>query len=299
MKGCAIILPMLFIGLIAAGILIYGSEFDDWFDSVNGNPKETEEIDNGSPSGSPSPSSSPFSFIQCDNDNELCCNGLVNICDKRINEIMFAVSHNAMSTVEDNFIAANHLRRLETSLENGYRGFMLDLCRCDGAPSFCHSSCFVGERSPAEVFTAFNKFLSENLSEVIILEFQVEDDGDLFGLYSIMQGIEGFVDRIYVHNSSDDWPLMSTLVNSDKRILLFQHDGENCNVDGNCPEGFLSTYTHMFQTSFEIDNIEDLLDTSGCAVTRGMCTSIKITHHSKIIFGVNCLRSRFVMRLTY
>ena len=268
MKGCNIIMPMLLIGLIAAGIVIYGSEFDNWFKEVTGNSEETGDEDDSGNNSDGSPTSSPISYIQCD-DPELCCNGLTSNCDKRVNEIMFATSHNAMSTVEDNFVGANHLRKLEASLENGFRAFMLDLCSCNGVPSFCHGSCFFGERNPAEVFEAIVVFLNENPSEIIILEFQVDENGDLFALYDIMEAVEGFVNRIYVHDGSDEWPLLSTLVSSDKRILLFQHDGANCNIDGNCPEGFMWTYTHMFQTSFEIDNSEDLLNVSGCSITRG------------------------------
>ena len=39
------------------------------------------------------------SFMQCpDGGNELCCNGSINNCKLRVNEMMFGMVHNAMST---------------------------------------------------------------------------------------------------------------------------------------------------------------------------------------------------------
>ena len=39
------------------------------------------------------------SFMQCpDGGNDLCCNGSINNCKLRVNEMMFGLVHNAMST---------------------------------------------------------------------------------------------------------------------------------------------------------------------------------------------------------
>ena len=39
------------------------------------------------------------SFMQCpDGGNDLCCNGSINNCKLRVNEMMFGMVHNAMST---------------------------------------------------------------------------------------------------------------------------------------------------------------------------------------------------------
>ena len=272
MKKIGIIICFIITAIAAAGIFIYGYQYADWFDENN----EENDNDNGDSSVTPNPTPSPnlspdYEFMQCTaSSGTPCCNGLSSNCDKRVNEIAFAMSHNSMSTVEDGFLFANHLYDLGRSLEDGFRGLMLDLCSCDGKPTFCHANCSLGTKDVSETFEEIISFLEKHPSEVIILEFQVEDDGDIFSMYEIMKSIDGFVDRIYVHDIfSDVWPRLSTLVESDKRILLFQHDGPNCNVDGACPEGFHNTYTYMFETSFEIKEVDDLLDSSSCAVTRG------------------------------
>ena len=62
-----------------------------------------------------------FSFMQCPADTlygtnsttPACCNGLQTNCILRADEIVWATVHNAMSSVEDGFVAPNNRKRLE------------------------------------------------------------------------------------------------------------------------------------------------------------------------------------------
>ena len=42
-----------------------------------------------------------FPFRQCSQNATLCCNGLENLCDLPINDVMFATVHNAMAAKEN------------------------------------------------------------------------------------------------------------------------------------------------------------------------------------------------------
>jgi hypothetical protein len=64
---------------------------------------------------------------------EGCCNSLVSNCDLKLNEVTFAMVHNAMSSRDDLFAAYNNIQTLEKALVAGYRGLMLDSCICDGS----------------------------------------------------------------------------------------------------------------------------------------------------------------------
>lgn len=64
------------------------------------------------------------------NTCEGCCNGLASNCNLPVNEVMFAMAHNAMSSRDDLFAGYNHLEPLEEALVSGYRGLMLDSCNC-------------------------------------------------------------------------------------------------------------------------------------------------------------------------
>jgi len=128
---------------------------------------------------------------------EGCCNGLTSNCNLPVNEVLFAMVHNAMSSYEDYFIAANNNESLEKALVAGYRGLMLDSCLCDGGLrkfmqdgakdlmsqmglidesseneqeektlGFCHTYCDAGVRDPSRVFGNIKKFLDVNRNEV-------------------------------------------------------------------------------------------------------------------------------------
>ena len=76
------------------------------------------------------------------NGSELCCNGSPLNCQLKVNEMMFAMVHNAMSSEEGNFMAGyNHYYGLEKALVAGYRGINLDVCNCGGVLQFCHNVC--------------------------------------------------------------------------------------------------------------------------------------------------------------
>lgn len=55
------------------------------------------------------------------------CNGHISLCDRRLNEIAIAATHNSMSSAEDGFTLANHSRGIIHQLNRGYRGLLIDL----------------------------------------------------------------------------------------------------------------------------------------------------------------------------
>ena len=78
-----------------------------------------------------SDSTSTPDALKAQNTCENCCNGLASNCNLPLNQVTFAMAHNAMSSLEDGFIAGyNHLDSLEKAMVAGYRGLMLDSCNC-------------------------------------------------------------------------------------------------------------------------------------------------------------------------
>ena len=192
---------------------------------------------------------SDFQFIQCNTGNstsaEMCCNGLTSNCDMRVNKILFATMHNAMSTRDDNFLAPDHELSLEKALIAGFRAFMLDICDCndsvfsflpeklDEAMSringnaidlqFCHGTCLAGTRDISTVFQHMVNFLNAYKGEVILIDFQFPDtpaERDLqylSVLYTMMRSVDGFTDMMYIHNQAESkWPWMRKLVAQNK-----------------------------------------------------------------------------------
>ena len=163
------------------------------------------------------------------------CNGLASNCDRRADAIMYATSHNAMSSQADGFLVFNHLLSMEDSLEAGFRAFLLDSCDCgDDGIKFCHEFCVAGTRDVAPLFSNVVSFLYDNPNEIIIIEVQVNDDS-LLGLWE--QVPQAFIDLCYTHTSdSDPWPTLNEMIDMGRRAVVFQHNGPNCD-EGECPEG--------------------------------------------------------------
>ncbi len=201
------------------------------------------------PTASPWPSLSPTqhpSLVPSDassstpsmtqSDAPRICNGLASNCNRRANDIMYATSHNAMSSQVDGFIAFNHLKNMEDSMEAGFRGFLIDSCDCgeDGI-KFCHEVCAGGTRDPKTLFLSVVTFMYKNPHDIIVIELQVGDDS-LWGLWE--QTPSQFRDLAYTHTGdSDPWPTLNELIDMGRRIIVLQHNGPDCDIPGQCPEG--------------------------------------------------------------
>lgn len=170
-----------------------------------------------------------FQFHQC-NDTVTCCNGLSEICDLPVNEVLFATAHNAHSSREDFFLRPNHRYGIDHAMKYGYRAFLLDVCSCPPMGIvFCHGVCAVGTVSTGKVLGSIRRFLLDNPNEVILLEFQMHSiDVDwLFALQDIIVEV-GLGDMAHVHEGGffDDWATMRELIETNERLILFQHNGE-------------------------------------------------------------------------
>uniref|UniRef100_A0A7S4NC52 Phosphatidylinositol-specific phospholipase C X domain-containing protein n=1 Tax=Odontella aurita TaxID=265563 RepID=A0A7S4NC52_9STRA len=173
------------------------------------------------PSASPVETTDPtYEFMQCPNDGGKCCNGLESNCDLRLNETVFAVAHNAMSTEESGYqIGYNHYRNLDGALRAGFRGLNLDVCKCKGKLSFCHTLCGYGDRDPAQVILEIEAFLDEHPTEFVVLVFQFSTGSPtLAELFKVMKSVDGFVEKMYVFDSDNSkWPMMRDLIYGEEK----------------------------------------------------------------------------------
>lgn len=212
-------------------------------------------------------------------ESPLPCNGSPGICNLPVSSVVFPAVHNAMSSEADGFTAYNNILSMEDALAGGIRCMQIDSCDCgDLGLQFCHGECFywgflaIGHRDPETMLKNIKAFLDENPRELIIIDMQVNDD-TFDAVYSVLEGISGFIDMMYDHpRRKDEWPLMGDLIDDNKRIIFFQHNGPSCRNDG-CPPGIHSTFDHMWDTPYDLDK-EGLLDYgSSCVKNRGQLDS--------------------------
>jgi len=282
-KRCCVISIVIVVILVAAGLCVYF--FGPWDSVLNKmNLPGDSNNEGGGGNGSapaPSPTKTPlftYQFIQCADPSSNCCNGLEEICNLGVNDILWATSHNAMATKEGNFIFGyNHLYNLEESLNAGYRAINLDVCNCGGDYQFCHGICTVGARSPTEVLTNILLFLENNPSEIILINLELNSgaqggsDVSLDTFASLLsQNVAGFDEMLYTYDETQPWPTLQTLIDAQQRLLLFHFNGPTSCANGACPDGFHYWFDYAAETEFEFTSQADFGDTAtSCAITRG------------------------------
>ncbi len=222
------------------------------------------------PTPSPTPS---FRYMQCPEIGE-CCNGLESNCDLTPQEMMWPTVHNAM---HDDLLG-NNRAPLEEALEAGYRGLQLDVCSCKNDETqlnelvFCHSFCAVGKRSFDEVFPNINKFLNANPSETIMINFEASVGTPTANqIWTAISGYPGMKGKTYIHNGNS-LPTMRELQASNKRLILFKHNGLDCtNLSGNgCTSRIAEYHQFALETNYDFDSVNAISDAeSSCRGTRG------------------------------
>lgn len=272
------IILVLVVLLVVGGIMIWA--FAPWDDAINGVLDDVRLTGGGSTlpptrkpvvvATFPPTAAPPYEFMQCDPNNtgqSDCCNGVEGACDLRANEIMYATLHNAMATLDGGFLfGPNHKTKLEGALEAGYRGLNLDICNCGGELVFCHGLCSLGPRDVVEVMQNVNAFLDEHPTEVITFIYQIDNDADqrvdLNQFYDKMLLVDGFVEKIYVHEGADaEWPTLRQLTEpmNNKRVIMFHYNGPNCNADpAACPDGLHLYYNYASDNNWEHMNVASI-----------------------------------------
>lgn len=263
------ILFILFLGGSLAAIFgfVDVEQIQDFFTQHLGGSGESGGTDSGGGGGS-IPVVEDLPFMRCPETGE-CCNGLESNCDMRVDELLYATVHNAN---HDDILVPNHEAPLEKALEAGYRGLMLDVCKCDDQITFCHSVCGLGPRDATEVFTNINSFLDDNPTELVILNFEMSaDDPTPQEIWNVISPITDFRRKVYNHDGGQ-WPTMRELLANNHQVLLFEHNSKlDCTNGGvGCAARIESFFQYAVENPWDFDSIASLENTDvSCAEDRG------------------------------
>lgn len=151
------------------------------------------------------------------------CLGELHLCDRPLDEITLLMSHNAMSTAADAWIAPNQNLSLPDQLELGVRGLMLDTYDEDGQVKLCHGSCGFGERPLEDALVELQTFLADNPREVLVLVIQ--DGASPETTVEVFESV-GLDAQAAVIDPSQPWPTPAELIASDTRLIVTT-EGDN------------------------------------------------------------------------
>jgi hypothetical protein len=222
---------------------------------------------------------------------EMVCNGHAELCDRPVNDVAYATTHNGMSITEYDWIWPSHDGSITNQLNAGIRGFLIDTHYWDDAAwiedqlqdfppelqgavleildqielskedgfYLCHMMCGLGATDLDETLEEMKVFLDNHPEEIILIVFEDKitpaDTDEAFAE-------SGLDSLLYVHEDGRPWPTLRQLIEDNERVLVM---AEN---EAPPPEYYLHAWDYTEETPYHFGNLEEFDDTS-CRPNRG------------------------------
>jgi hypothetical protein len=215
-------------------------------------------------------------------DDPQACNGAAELCDRRYDEVVYAATHNSMSSPDVVFVWPEHDGDIRSQLDHGVRALLIDTHHWTSLTSaeqltaadprmpaelaertfdrlasrreardgtyLCHNQCALGAISLVEALGSVREFLEENPHEVVTLIIQdaisPEETADAF--------TRADLDRyLHRHELGTPWATLGELVSDDERLVVFAED------EGPPPAWYHQAFEHMQDTPYLFAEPED------------------------------------------
>lgn len=154
---------------------------------------------------------------------QMACNGHPKLCDRALNEIALASSHNSMSNQADGWLTPDHLYGIRAQLDYGIRALSLDVWPYRHGIYLCHKICETGNKYIFDALIEIRTFLEENPNEVIIIVFESYVENSSLADVFKEAGLEGYM---YTHNPQTGWPTLREMIDTNRKILAMS-DSKN------------------------------------------------------------------------
>lgn len=184
------------------------------------------------------------------------CNLHEELCDRRFNEVTFAMTHNSMSNRAEEWGFANQMYGISRQLQDGIRGINLDIYNEEGDVYLCHGYCNVGKEKLSSGLAKIKFFLDTNTDEVVTLIFEsYVSSEDVKAVFDAA----GMMPYLYSHSSGEQWPTLREMINTGKRLMVFT------DRDGGDFGWYHAVWDYAWETKFSYKTTEDF----ECGPNRG------------------------------
>jgi len=192
------------------------------------------------------------------NANARACNGHVELCARRYDEVVFAATHNAHSAEEYGYSAlnANQLSGFAKQLKDGVRAFLMDVYDDGGDHVFCHGPCALGKTSHLDGLTIFADFLAAHPREVLTFIYQDDLAAGKIAADFVASGLDAYV---FTHEAGSPWPTLETLIAQNTRLVVTAENGRPP------PAWFHHVWEVAWDTPYEFKSAGDF----SCTLNRG------------------------------
>ncbi|EED23986.1 conserved hypothetical protein [Talaromyces stipitatus ATCC 10500] len=177
------------------------------------------------------------------------CNGYVEFCARNYSNITYVAAHNSPFDRKGN-IASNQQYSVTTQLNDGIRMLQFQAHLQNGTIRLCHTSCDLLNVGPLEEYlTTVTRWLNNNPYEVITI---LMGNYDLVGVGNFTAPIinSGLSRYVYtppkIPMSLNDWPVLSELILTQKRVIIFM----DYNANQTEVPYILDEFTQMWETPF-------------------------------------------------
>jgi hypothetical protein len=184
------------------------------------------------------------------------CNGAIELCAKRYDEVAYATTHNAMSSGEDGWQSPNQNFGLARQLDDGVRGLMLDVHEWGEGILLCHGFCSLGSLPLADGLAIVDEFLHRNRGEVVTIIFESYTTAAAIEAAFASSGADRYV---HAHAAGAPWPTLRELIDRDERLVVFT------DKEGGAHDWYLDVWAHAFETPFAAETVADFT----CDLGRG------------------------------
>ncbi|GAX25139.1 hypothetical protein FisN_10Lh344 [Fistulifera solaris] len=212
------------------------------------------------------------------------CNGLSNLCDISVSDILFATMHNAHADRSVSPLFPNQNQNWQAGLEAGIRGLNMDLGFCSTQNgtvlAFMHTTCVIGFSEAYSLLKELHQWLTDHPNEVILMPLQIENSGaqpvriveDVAPLFERIVDTNGksMAERLYAYEG-ETWPTLREMIDVDQRILLFFYNTDETCESIQCPRGFHDWFAYAAETEFVFDSVDAIQQDAAraCGITRG------------------------------
>ena len=180
---------------------------------------------------------------------DAACNGSEALCALALDEVVFAGSHNSMSSTDLGWDLAMQTGDIIAQLDHGIRALLIDTHYWDrggtveggddsGAAALieasladdeprpgtwlCHGFCALGATDYVAALADINIWLDEHPREVLMIVVQDETS-----LEDTLAGFtdSGLFDKVYDHQQGEPWPTLGQMIEDDQRVVVYGENG--------------------------------------------------------------------------
>jgi len=169
---------------------------------------------------------------------------------KAYNQIAFLTTHNAFNNAEESFSYPNQDYSITRQLVDGVRALMLDVYEVGAERYEYHSFQALGKKRFVDDLTQIKAFLDNNPNEVVTIILECYTSADKIDADI---RIAGLYDYLFIKNNDKNWPLLSEMIASGKRLVVFSDKNDASSTQG----WYHYVWKYAVETSFEITDKND------------------------------------------